>query len=63
MQKTPTVDTSECNLCDGCLDLSPDTFVYNEDLGFVEVIDRKQYDTTEVDEAIKNCPRNAIGWD
>lgn len=63
MGKTPVIDISECNSCDGCLDISPNTFVYNDDLDFIEVVARDQYDTAEVDEAIKNCPKNAISWE
>ena len=63
MKKTPVIDISECNCCDGCLDISPDTFVYNEDLGFIEVVERPDYNTAEIEEAIKNCPKNAICWE
>ncbi len=62
MHKTPEVDTNECNSCDGCLDISPETFSYNNDLNFIEVADLEEYNTVEVDEAIKNCPRKAISW-
>ena len=50
MQKTPAVDISECNICDGCLDISPDTFVFNDDLGFIQVVDLEKYNKTEVEE-------------
>ena len=63
MQKTPTVDISACNNCDGCLDISPETFMYNEDLGFIEVVELAEYNSVEIDEAIKNCPKNAISWE
>ena len=63
MRKTPAVDISECNQCSGCLDISPTTFVYNDDLDYIEISDREKYNISEVDEAIKNCPRKAISWD
>lgn len=63
MKKIPAVDISACNGCDGCLDISPQTFIYNDSLGFIEVADLEEYNQQEIDEAIKNCPTNAISWD
>ncbi|MDA3971396.1 MAG: ferredoxin [Desulfobulbaceae bacterium] len=63
MQKIPALDINLCNRCDGCLDISPQTFIYNESLGFIEVAELAEYNQEEVDEAIKNCPKNAIGWE
>jgi ferredoxin len=33
------------------------------DSGFVEVADLSEYPEDEVNEAIKNCPADCIGWE
>ena len=33
------------------------------DAGFVEVADLSDYPEDEVNEAIKNCPADCIGWE
>ncbi len=60
--KTPVVELSDCNLCGGCIDVSPSVFRMN-DLGFIEVIDLPSYPEEEVDDAIKYCPEDCISWE
>ncbi len=61
--KVPEIDLSECILCEICIDLSPDVFRFN-DLDFIEVANLENYrdKEIEIDEAIKNCPKDCIKW-
>jgi ferredoxin len=59
--KRPEVDLSECILCGVCEDACPAVFRIN-DAGFVQVIEHDVYPETDVDEAIRNCPVDCIGW-
>jgi ferredoxin len=63
MGKTPVLEIRDCNECGGCTDLFPEIFQYNESLGFIEIISWDESEKKDVDEAIKNCPTNAIGWE
>ncbi len=62
MAKYPAIDISECNDCEGCTEAYPDIFIYNNDLGFIEVV-IEGFNVDDVNEAIKNCPTNAISWE
>ena len=46
----------------GCVEVCPEVFRLNEDLGVIEVIDLDVYPRDTVDEAIKYCPEDAIEW-
>ena len=46
----------------GCVEVCPEVFRLNEDLGVIEVIDLATYPQDTVDEAIKYCPEDAIEW-
>ena len=60
--RTPVVDVVACTLCMGCVEVCPEVFRLNEDLGLIEVIDMAAYPRGTVDEAIKYCPEDAIEW-
>ena len=60
--KMPVVDVVACTLCMGCVEVCPEVFRMNEDLGVIEVIDMDVYPQESVDEAIKYCPEDAIEW-
>ena len=60
--KMPVVDVVACTLCMGCVEVCPEVFRLNEDLGVIEVIDLDGYPRDRVDEAIKYCPEDAIEW-
>ena len=60
--KIPVVDVVACTLCMGCVEVCPEVFRLNEDLGVIEVIDLATYSRDAVDEAIKYCPEDAIEW-
>jgi len=60
--KIPVVDIGACTLCMGCVEVCPEVFQLN-DAGFIEVIEQKTYPETAVDEAIKYCPEDCIGWE
>lgn len=56
---------SECTACDDCVNTAPDFFKNNEDEGFCYVY--KQPETDDeielCEEALDNCPSEAIGND
>ena len=60
--KRPAVELSDCTLCEVCTDVCPTVFKFN-DAGFVEVVTLEAYPEDEVDEAIKNCPKDCIYWE
>ena len=60
--KTPVVEPGDCILCEVCCDVCPRVFRLN-DVGYIEVADLPEYPEQEVDEAIKNCPADCIGWE
>ena len=59
--KVPVVELSECILCGVCVEVCPAAFRLN-DAGFIEVLELSSYPEAEVDEAIKNCPKDCIEW-
>jgi ferredoxin len=60
--KRPVVELSDCILCEVCTEICPSVFRMN-DAGYVEVITLETYPEGEVDEAIKNCPKDCIFWE
>ncbi len=63
MKKIPVVDLGRCTKCDGCIEVAPEVFGYNEAAGYIEVIDLAEYPVEKVDEAIKICPADCIVWE
>lgn len=61
-KKRPTIDLSACTKCGGCIEVAPQIFRFNEDVGYLEVIDANYYDQGLVDEAIRDCPTDCISW-
>ncbi len=60
--RKPVVDIGQCSLCEGCIEVCPSVFAMN-DMGYVEVLERDVYPEDEVEEAIKYCPEDCIGWE
>ena len=60
--RIPVVDVAACTLCMGCVEVCPEVFRLNDDLGLIEVMDMEVYPQDTVDEAIKYCPEDAIEW-
>jgi ferredoxin len=60
--KIPVVELSECILCEVCTSVCPSVFKIN-DAGFVEVTPLENYPEDQVNEAIKNCPKDCIFWE
>jgi ferredoxin len=60
--KYPVVDIVACTLCMGCVEVCPEVFRLNEDLGHIEANDLDIYPQDLVNEAIKYCPEDAIEW-
>jgi len=61
--KTPMVDIGRCSLCLGCVEICPTVFRLNQAVGYIEVIHLDRYPEPEVDEAIKLCPEDCLGWE
>jgi ferredoxin len=62
-QMIPMVDLGHCSRCEGCIEIAPEVFRYNQETGLIQVIDLSEYPVDEVNEAIKNCPEDCIFWD
>ena len=62
MSKRPYVDMAACTLCEGCLDLLPEIFSLNQ-AGYIEVAEMEDYPEDQVQEAIADCPAEAISWE
>ena len=60
--RTPVVDIGSCTLCMGCVSVAPKVFYLN-DAGFIAVAEMEHYPASAVDEAIKYCPEDCIGWE
>ncbi len=58
----PTINLSDCVLCEICVELCPEIFKINE-AGFIEILDIKEYDQDCIKEAAKNCPENCISFE
>lgn len=58
----PIIDLHYCSDCRGCVEVAPNVFRFNAATGVMEVIDCADYPVEQVDEAIKNCPRDCICW-
>jgi ferredoxin len=62
VKKRPFLDMAECNDCDACLEMSPSVF-QRMDSGVIWVVDLDEYPEEEIDECIRNCPCQCIGWE
>ena len=60
--KKPAVDIGLCTLCEGCLEMAPTVFMMNH-AGYIEVAELEVYPEDEVNDAIKYCPEDCIGWE
>lgn len=58
----PVVDLGCCILCEICTDMAPHAFTIN-DSGFLEVVLLDDYSDDDINEAIKNCPKDCITWE
>ncbi|MCP4747469.1 MAG: ferredoxin [Desulfobacteraceae bacterium] len=50
-------------MCMGCVEICSAVFYLNDDTGLIEVIEMDAYPESDIDEAIKYCPENAICWE
>ncbi|RPH41969.1 MAG: ferredoxin [Desulfobulbaceae bacterium] len=63
MKRIPVIDLSCCTECQGCVELAPEVFRYNDDTAMMEVIEMPEYPVSKVDEAIRDCPEDCISWE
>ncbi len=61
MAKKPYVDPDTCTGCELCVDTCPDVFELN-DSGVAEVVNPSGDSEENIQEAIANCPVEAISW-
>jgi ferredoxin len=59
----PVIDLGRCSECQGCIEIAPEVFRYNSSTGLMEVIDLQVYPQAEVEESMKNCPKDCICWE
>lgn len=60
--KKPVIDMSSCILCEICVDLAPHVFQLN-DAGFIDIEEIDDFSDNAIQEAVKNCPKDAIAWE
>ncbi len=63
MKIIPVIEIGTCTKCEGCIEVAPRVFRYNEVAGYIEVVDMEEYPEKDVDEAIKICPVDCIYWE
>lgn len=61
MARIPYVDPDECTGCGLCEEICPDVFKLNDD-GIADVIDPHGATAELIQEAINECPVDAISW-
>ncbi|MCF8034532.1 MAG: ferredoxin [Desulfarculaceae bacterium] len=61
--RRPVVDMAACTMCEGCLDLAPEVFGLNQAGGYIEVAELEAYPEELVQEAVADCPAEAIAWE
>jgi len=62
MAKVPVVDQDECIGCGTCPEMAPKTFAMNDEEKAV-VINPAGDPEDAIQEAIDNCPSEAISWE
>ena len=60
--KIPVIDIGACTLCMGCVEVCPEVF-QQSNAGYIEVLELDIYPEEAVNEAIKYCPEDCIGWE
>ena len=55
------MELSDCITCGVCAEVSPEVFRLN-DAGYIQIAELDTYPEDEVNEAIKYCPTDCIGW-
>jgi len=61
MAKVPYVDKDECTGCGDCVENCPEVFQFDED-DLAEVKNPNGASEEEIQDAIDNCPAEAIHW-
>lgn len=57
------IDVGRCSHCGGCMEIAPEVFGFNEVTGLPEVYDCSAEKIVDVEEAMKNCPKDCIHWE
>ena len=61
MARTPVIDADLCTGCELCVETCPEVFAMDDDIATVSNAAGAGED--EIQEAIDNCPVEAIGWE
>lgn len=61
-QRIPVIDTETCIACGNCEQVCPEVFRLNEALGHSEVINPQGAPAAQIQDAIDQCPAQAIRW-
>ena len=62
MAKHVEIDQGECLGCESCVELCPEVFGFNENLGKAEVL-KEDGEEKCIDEAVASCPAGCISWE
>jgi ferredoxin len=61
MPRVPIIDEDLCTGCELCVETCPDVFTMEDDMATVS--NSEGADEDEIQEAIDNCPVEAISWE
>lgn len=63
MARVVYIDMDECIGCESCVEVAPNTFVFDENTGKASVSNPDGDPEDAIQEAIDICPANCIHWE
>lgn len=61
-KRLPVIEEDDCIACGNCEQVCPEVFRLNEPLGHSEVINPQGAPEDQIQEALDQCPAQAIQW-